>query len=111
VSTLRLIFGELARIRRNAVAQSELKCAKDFYTGQMMLAMEDTLDQMLWMGESTTCLDRISTLEEVVDRVRAVSAADIRRAAQKILNVRKANLAVIGPLRQDDIDLQRLAAG
>ncbi len=111
VSTLRLVFGEFARIRRNAVSQGELKRAKDFYTGQMMLAMEDTLDQMLWMGESTTCLDRIMTLAEVMDKVRAVGAADIRRVAQKLFDVRKANLAVIGPLREEDIDLQRLVAG
>jgi len=98
---LELIFKELGRIRNKPVTKDEFKRAKEFYLGQLMLALEDTMEYMLWIGESTSCLDKAYTLREVVAEVNKVSIEDIHQAAQQIFKREKANLALIGPLGKE----------
>jgi predicted Zn-dependent peptidase len=93
-----VILKELSRIRGELVSADEFKRAKEFYLGQLMLALEDTLDHMLWIGESTSSLNRTYSLEEVVKEVQRLSRADIRSAAQSIFKEESLNLALIGPL-------------
>jgi len=98
---LELIFRELSRIRNKPVTKDEFKRAKEFYLGQLMLALEDTMEYMLWIGESTACLDKAYTLREVVAEVNKVSIEDIRQVAQQIFKREKVNLALIGPLGKE----------
>lgn len=94
---LKVILAELAKTARKPVPPGELKRAKDFFLGQLDLALENSMSRMLWIGESAVSLGRCRTYEEVLRRVRAVSAADIRRVAGTLFQTRALNLAVIGP--------------
>ncbi len=98
---LELIFQELGKIRDKLVSIDEFKRAKEFYLGQLMLALEDTMEYMLWMGESMACLDKVYTLEEVVKEVNKVSIEDLRQVAGQIFKHEKINLALIGPLGKE----------
>lgn len=98
---LELIFRELGKIRNKPVTKDEFKRSKEFYLGQLMLALEDTMEYMLWIGESTSCLDKAYTLKEVVAEVNKVSIEDIRQVAQQIFKRQKINLALIGPLGKE----------
>ena len=95
---IKLILQELEKVKRDLVTEGEFKRAKEFYLGQLMLALEDTLDNMLWIGESTSCLDKVYTLEEVIQEVGLVKRQDLRDVAQDILKEKSLNLALIGPL-------------
>lgn len=101
-----LILKELKRIKDNPVTKDEFKRAKDFYLGQLMLALEDTLDHMSWIGESTASLDKTYSLEEVISNMEKVKIGDITEAARQIFNENSLNLALIGPLkgRQENIE-------
>ena len=46
-----VILKELARIRDEKVAPGELRRAKDYFMSQLYMALEDTLDHLLWVGE------------------------------------------------------------
>ena len=96
---LKLIIKELAKIRSAFVTEDEFRRAKDFYIGQLRMALEDTMEHMLWIGESVAALDKIKTLNEIVKEVSAVRRQDIREAAAQIFDSRKINLALIGPLK------------
>lgn len=98
VETVEVILKELQRIKDEPVLKDELKRAKEFYAGQLMLALEDTLDHMLWMGEGTVSLDKVFTLKEILTEVAKINIRDIQRVANEILLGAKANLAIIGPL-------------
>jgi len=98
---LELIFKEIGRIRNKHVSKDEFKRAREFYLGQLMLALEDTMEYMLWIGESTACLDKAYTLEEIVAEVNKVNIEDIRQVAQQIFKREKINLALIGPLGRE----------
>jgi len=97
-----VILKELGRIKKELVSTDEFKRAKDFYLGQLMLALEDTLDHMLWIGESTTCLDRIYSIKEIVKEVQAIKREQIREVARDIFKDNKTNLALIGPLKDSE---------
>ena len=103
-----LILCELARIREKPVPAAELRRAKEFYTGQLMLSLEDSLDHMLWIGEPTTTLNRTYSLEEVVRKINEVRAEDILKAARLILPERTGHLAVIGPFKGQEKKLEGL---
>jgi predicted Zn-dependent peptidase len=105
IEAVRVILEELGKIRDKEPAASELKRAKEFYLGQMLLSLEDTLDQMLWIGESTVCLDKTYTPQEIKRGIEKVSAAGIRKIAREILRQDNLNLALIGPLAGRDDEL------
>jgi predicted Zn-dependent peptidase len=98
---LELIFKELGKVKNKLVAVDEFKRAKEFYLGQLMLALEDTMEYMLWMGESMACLDKVYTLEDVIKEVNKVNIEDLRLVARQIFKREKINLALIGPLEKD----------
>ncbi len=96
---LAIILKELQRIKRAPVTGGEFKRAKEFYLGQLEMALEDTLDHMLWIGEATASLDKTYTLDEVIRQVNKLKPEDIQEAAKYIFKEKKINLAIIGPLK------------
>jgi len=97
---LGVIFQELGKIRKTLVAKDEFKRAKEFLLGQLSLALEDTMEYMLWMGESVACLDKAYTLEQITKEIKKVSMQDVRRVASEIFDNQKINLALICPPAQ-----------
>jgi predicted Zn-dependent peptidase len=95
---LGLIFQELGKTKKCFVTKDEFMRAKEFYLGQLSLALEDTMEYMLWMGESIACLDKAYSLEQVIREVNMVSPEDVRVVARQIFKQEIINLALIGPL-------------
>lgn len=103
--TTRLILKELFRLKEEYVRPAELKRAKEFYLGQLQLALEDTLDHMLWTGELTATLDRIYTWDEISRYINSVTIKDIKRVACAVLKKNKINLSLIGPLKGQEKEI------
>ena len=102
-----LILQELEKIKDKLVSSDEFRRAKDFYAGQLMLALEDTLDHMLWIGESTATLDKIYTLADIIREVGRVRREDVRSVAKDVLKEESLNLALIGPLKDKQEKIRR----
>ncbi|MEI6831418.1 MAG: pitrilysin family protein [Candidatus Omnitrophota bacterium] len=98
---LELIFQELGKTKKKLVNVDEFKRAKEFYLGQLMLALEDTMEYMLWIGESTACLDKVYTLQDVINEVGKVNIEDLRQVAQQVFKQERINLALIGPIGKE----------
>lgn len=96
---VRLILKELEKVKKIPVTVDEFKRAKEFYLGQLMLALEDTLDHMLWIGESTASLDKAYSLAEIIQEVQKIKREDLREVAQNLFKEKHLNLALIGPLK------------
>lgn len=93
-----VILKELAQVRRTLVTNDEFRRAKEFYLGQLTLILEDTLDHMLWIGESTVTLDKTYSLDSIVKEVGRIKREDIRNIARYLFEEKKINLALIGPI-------------
>ena len=105
--TVRTIMGELSKIRRGDIARSELKRAKDYYAGQLLMGLEDTMDHMLWIGEQAATVGRIATPERLEAYVAKVTARDVQRVARHLFVTPRLHLAVVGPVAGPEADRLR----
>lgn len=107
---LSLILKVLYQLASRGVGPDELKRAKDYFTGQFLLGLEDTMDHMIWMGAGLISRDKSNTPQAVVARINAVSAQDIKRVAREILSPQRLNVALVGPLNDaQQLRLRRIA--
>lgn len=104
---LPLILKELKKITLKPVKKDEFRRAKEFYIGQLKLGLEDTLDHMLWMGETAVTLDKVYSEEEIIKGVRKVAREDIEEAARCIFQQKKINLALVGPIKEKEEKILR----
>jgi predicted Zn-dependent peptidase len=99
---IKVILKELKKAKDKSITISEFKRAKEFYLGQLMLALEDTLDHMFWIGESSATLDKVYTLEDIIHEVKRIKRQDIQEVARYLFTEKKINLALIGPLKDKE---------
>jgi predicted Zn-dependent peptidase len=85
------------------VPERELTKAKEYAKGRLLLRMEDSRAVASWMGTQELLLDEVWTVEEVVQRVDAVTSEDVRRTAERVLREDLLRLAVVGPHRDGAI--------
>jgi len=104
---IKVILEELGKTKATLVSEDEFKRAKEFYQGQLMLALEDTLDYMLWLGESMATLNKAYTLRDIISEVNKIKRQDLRGVANEIFKEEHLNLALIGPLgdRESEVRL------
>jgi len=92
------IVRELKTLKKNFVTGDELKRAKEYARGQMLLAMEDTASRMLWLGDRIMLEGRAPSLEEILKGIDKVTIHDIRKIANTIFSNDNLSFATIGPL-------------
>jgi len=100
--SVKVILGELEKLKKELIDLEEFHRAKEYYTGQLLLALEDTTDHMLWMGESLVSLNRMTTPQEVLQRVSKTTVEEVRNMARAIFQNRSLKLALIGPQKGRD---------
>lgn len=101
IKAIRTIFGELNSIKKNSVSKEELIRAKEFYKGQLLFTLEDTMSLMLWMGEKIIAGEKEFNAKKTIEKIKSVNQDDLIRVAQDILTDKNMNLAVIGPVKDE----------
>ncbi len=96
--SLALVLSEFKKVRTSGVSKEEFTRAKEYCIGQLVLALEDTMEHMLWVGESTLLRDHIRTTDEVIQSIKRVRLDDVQTAARTVLAEQNYNLAIVGPL-------------
>ena len=103
VKALEVSLGELARIKKEPVGKDELGRAKEYYKGQLLFALEDTMSHMLWLGEKIISGEKDFSIKSILDRIDAVNPDDLMRVSKETFKDEFLNLAVIGPIKEDKI--------
>jgi len=96
---VRSVMRELQLIRSEVVSDDELKRAKEFYKGQLLLAFEDTGSRMLWLGDKIMSENSIPEVNGVLEKIDNVNKSDVIRLAGSIFKEEKLNVSCIGPKR------------
>ena len=94
------ILGQLSGLREG-LPQDEVAKARELSKGRLLLRMEDSRSVAMWMGVQELLLDRVLTVDEVVDRINAVTVEEVDGVAREILREDQLNLAIVGPFRSD----------
>jgi len=102
---VRLILRELQRIALRPPSHRELRRAKDYAIGQMRLGLENTSNQMMWLGEHLMAYGVIRTPGEIQKQLEAVSADEVQAVAATLFRNNRLNAAIITP-RKDEATLR-----
>jgi len=97
VQATRVVLDEAEKLKRAGVKAGELRRAKDFLVAQVVMALDDTMEHMLWMGEAALVTGQVSTKEEIRRRIEKVTAADVVRVARQVMAPDRMRVAAVGP--------------
>lgn len=98
---VKVILDQFALLSAKPVSQKELKQAKDFARGKMILALEDSFRVASFYTASELLEGRMETPEEILERIGKVTVEDVQRVAGDLFRSRKLNLAMIGPFKEE----------
>ena len=91
------IVSELIEIKEKGVKENEIERGKKFLISQFLMGLEDNLEYMMWIGEQRLLKDKLSTVDEVVQKINKVEKKDIEEVAGEIFKKENFYLALIGP--------------
>ena len=80
-----LVYKELDKFRTKELGTIQLHTAKQQYIGQLALSFESNLNDALSMAKSLLVYNTVDTLEVLISKINAVTAAQIHEVAQEIL--------------------------
>ncbi len=94
---VRAILVELQRLCDTPVPADELERIKAYVRGGIVLGLEGTQQVASWLGSQECLYNRVRAVDEILARINAVTAQDIRRVAQTCFVPEWRRLAIIGP--------------
>lgn len=104
LDALAIIINEYKRIRNaRSVPQEELRRAKEFLKGKMMIDLESSEEMASWVLLQRVLEGRVLDIDAVRDRIDRVTSADIVRVAKTYFRVENLNLAMIGPSEDESV--------
>lgn len=98
---IKVILNEFNKMRAKPPSLAELRRAKDFARGKMVLGLEDSYRTASFYVSQELLRKEIETPEEVLAKIEAVTAEDIQRVAKDIFVNQKLNLAIVGPFKKE----------
>jgi len=96
---IKIILNELKKMKAKGVTANELKSAKEYLKGKIILELEDSENIADWYGKQELLLNKMLTPEERLKKVFAVKQNDIKKVALDLIKTNKLNLALIGPYK------------
>ncbi|MGD9796635.1 MAG: M16 family metallopeptidase [Acidimicrobiia bacterium] len=93
---LGLVDEEVERFVEHGPTADELRVATGYLVGSTLLGLEDSGGCMARIGKAVLNHGGVLDLDDLLDRYRAVGAADVARVASRVLDDRERTVAVVG---------------
>ncbi|MBI5077545.1 insulinase family protein [Candidatus Falkowbacteria bacterium] len=103
-----IISRELKRIKTAGVTAKELRNAKEFLRGKIILNLEDSSNSAEYYAKQELLQNKILTPEEKMKKYQAVTRKQLRNIAAEIFTIDKFNLATIGPFKSKKYFSQKI---
>ena len=102
-AVIKAILSEINRLKKEPVPKEELKRAKDSMISSLVLGLE-TSDQLAnFYGGQEVLSRKTATPEEVMRKIKAVTAKDVQEVAKDLFKGKLLNLASIGRFAEGDL--------
>lgn len=98
MQTIQVVLQELFRARE-PVPEAELTKAREYMKGRLQLRLEDSGTVAAWLGRQELLKKQILTVDEVLEILDSITAADLQRVAENLFKPELLNLAVVGPFK------------
>lgn len=94
---VRTIMRELRKAARSGLTEEELKRAKEFMKGKIILGLENSSELAEFYSRQELLTGRIETAEEKIATLMKVSREQVKKVAKRVLNPARLSAALIGP--------------
>ena len=95
-AALRAALAELRKLSEELVGEAELHKAREYAKGRLLLSLESTSALCEYAGQQLLLTGAIMQPAEIIERLEAVTAEDVRAAAQRLL-ASGMRAAIVGP--------------
>jgi predicted Zn-dependent peptidase len=102
VEVISLIRAEVDRMCADGITADELDRVRESIKGQMILGLESTRSRMTRLGKAEVTNGELLSLDEIVERIDAVTLEGVRDLAQRLFDGNHA-LAIIAPFGEDAV--------
>ena len=96
------VLKEYKNIKDNLVPEEEIKKAKEFIKGRLVISLEQSDDLASFYANQWLLKDETLTPEEKLSKIMAVTADEVQAVAKEIFKPEKLNLALIGPFEDKE---------
>jgi predicted Zn-dependent peptidase len=103
-----LVVQELRGAKRDPVPQAELQRSKDHLKGSLMLSLESTASRMSHLARQEIYFDRQVDLDETLQGIERVTAADVQRVATDLFTNGSLSATVLGNVNGLQVGRERL---
>jgi predicted Zn-dependent peptidase len=93
-----LILQEFRLLKQELVGEDELRRAKDYLKGSLMLGLESTSSRMANLARQEMYFNRFFSLDELLDGIEAVTAGQVQSIAQEFFDQKLIALTMLGNL-------------
>lgn len=97
---LTVIDGVVGDLVADGITARELEVAQGYLSGSLVLGLEDSGSRMGRLGSSEIIRGYVTSVDDHLDRIAAVTLADVQRVAQRVLGGPR-SLSAVGPFDED----------
>jgi len=95
------ILEEFTKLKATLVTAQELAKAKEYYAGNMAMALESSDAVAHYVGDQALNHKKIQTPQEIEKKLRAVTAKQIQTLAKQIFTTENLYLAIVGNIKDE----------
>ncbi len=103
------VVSEFRNLKNEPVPEEELRRSKDQMKGSLMLSLESSTARMSNLARQEMYFDRFQDLDELVQKIEAVTAEDLQSLAQEFFKTESVAVTVLGNLSGLKISRNQLA--
>lgn len=96
--TIVLILDEIVKLTKAPVEEAELEGAIEYTKGSLLLASESADNHMVRNAQNEMHFGRDIPLEEIIEKIEAVSVDDILELADELIKPEKMTYTLLGPV-------------
>lgn len=97
---IKQILNELHKVTKQGVTAKELRKAKDFLKGKLILDLEASDHVASWLSKQELLRNKILTPAEQIRRLEKVTVKEVKKISAEIIKSKRINLALIGPYKR-----------
>jgi len=108
MQVLDILEAELTAVRNGEFTYEQLRRARNQLKGNYILGLESTSSRMNSLGRGRLIYDRLLPVQEVLDRIKAVTREDVIAVAKRVLDPATCSVAMVGPVRDEEAVRSRI---
>ncbi len=103
---VQVIMAEFEQLQsgKRAITEQELDRAREFAMGTLVLSLEDSQSVAQYYGVRQLLQREIDPPDRVIERLKAVTLAEVNQLVQSIIKSGEMRLALIGPFEQAEFE-------